>query len=186
MTESFLLGMGKGWSGWEASPDADQGLPEVGTGYHSRDLRKGRFSQVGATYAVTKCTANRARVFDPWQETGRLSAQVVVDEFRNRHGTGEWLCLGYVVMPDHLHLVIRLLKGSLSGQMGAFSRFTAREIHRVLGQTGTLWQEGFYDHALRGRKSCEAYLQYIRFNPVRAGLVGKPEEWAYMDILPGW
>jgi len=42
---------------------------------------------------------------------------------------------------------------------------------------GKAWQSGFFDHALRGRESYSEKWDYVRLNPVRAGLVSKPEEW---------
>jgi len=46
-------------------------------------------------------------------------------------------------------------------------------------QRGKAWQAGFFDHALRGRESYSEKWEYVRLNPVRAGLVSKPEEWPY-------
>lgn len=47
---------------------------------------------------------------------------------------------------------------------------------------GIAWQEGFFDHRIRSKGSEEEKADYIRMNPVRAGLVTRPENWPY--VLP--
>jgi putative transposase len=89
-------------------------------------------------------------------------------------------------MPDHVHFMVRMLRGDLSTQMKSFSQFTARNIHMILGSSGPFWQEGFHDHALRDEDSMIRHLQYILENPVRAGLVRNPEEWPYSQMRPKW
>jgi hypothetical protein len=41
-------------------------------------------------------------------------------------------------------------------------------------------QEGFFDHRIRSNESAEEKRQYILMNPVRAGLVARPEDWPYV------
>ena len=103
-----------------------------------------------------------------------------------RHEQGIWACYAYVVMPDHVHFVIKQLQGSLAPSMASFSKFTGLLLNERLEHKGSFWQQGYYDHGLRGEKSLEAYLAYIWLNPVRAGLVQKPEEWRFQSIHPKW
>ncbi len=44
---------------------------------------------------------------------------------------------------------------------------------------GRAWQEGFFDHVLRGGESYGEKWEYVRMNPVRAGLTVRPEDWPY-------
>lgn len=44
---------------------------------------------------------------------------------------------------------------------------------------GIQWQDGFFDHRLRTDESAAEKGNYIRMNPVRAGLVENPEAWPY-------
>jgi putative transposase len=85
--------------------------------------------------------------------------------------------MGYVLMPDHIHLIA----GSNEGGKG-ISRF----IHSLKGiirkrLTGDnkLWQDRFDDLVLTSEKQFEIKLNYIHTNPVRAGLVDDPAEWRY-------
>jgi len=45
--------------------------------------------------------------------------------------------------------------------------------------TGILWQPGFFDHLLRNDESYAQKWEYVRQNPVRAGLVKFTEDWPY-------
>jgi len=47
------------------------------------------------------------------------------------------------------------------------------------------WQEGFFDHVLRNGESYAQKWNYVRVNPVRAGVSRTPEEWPYQgEIVP--
>ncbi len=85
--------------------------------------------------------------------------------------------MGYVLMPTHIHLI----SGSAEGGKG-ISAF----IHSVKGRTretlqgkGKFWQDRFDDLLLKSEKQFEIKLNYIHYNPVRANLVERPEEWKY-------
>jgi REP element-mobilizing transposase RayT len=147
---------------------------------HSWRLRKGRHSQPGYAYAITKCTKDRLPIL-----TGD-AADIVIGALKAIHQKGDADCLGFVVMPDHVHAVLWLHRGNLSAIISSLAKFTAREINRLNKKSGPLWQEGFYDHGIRGEKSLLAYLRYIQYNPVRAGLVATAEDWPYSAIFPKW
>src|SRR4029077_13534604 len=46
-----------------------------------------------------------------------------------------------------------------------------------------LWQPGFFDHVLRNDESYSQKWEYVRENPVRAGLVVRADEWPYQGEL---
>ena len=46
----------------------------------------------------------------------------------------------------------------------------------ALGTPKPHWQEGFFDHVLRSEESYAEKWEYVRLNPVRAGLCQRPEE----------
>ena len=85
----------------------------------------------------------------------------------------------YVVMPDHVHVFVRL---SGSVRLGMWVRGLKRTVGKVLSvETGVdrLWQPGFFDHLLRNDESYAEKWRYVRDNPVRQGLVEKWEDWPY-------
>ena len=51
--------------------------------------------------------------------------------------------------------------------------------HIALTGTSPIWQRGFFDHVLRNDESYEDKWNYVRENPVRAGLVTKADDWPY-------
>jgi len=46
-----------------------------------------------------------------------------------------------------------------------------------------MWQEGFFDHILRNDESMRQKWEYIRQNPVRAGLITDPKDWPYQGEI---
>jgi hypothetical protein len=51
--------------------------------------------------------------------------------------------------------------------------------HITVPRTPPIWQRGFFDHVLRNDESYGDKWNYVRENPVRAGLVSNPDEWPY-------
>jgi hypothetical protein len=47
----------------------------------------------------------------------------------------------------------------------------------------SFWQPGFFDHLLRHDESYAEKWDYVWRNPVRAGLVAKPEDWPYQGEI---
>ena len=82
-------------------------------------------------------------------------------------------------MPDHLHL---LLIGTRSDAafipfMTLLRQRTAVAFRRKFGEC--LWQDGYYEWVLRSQDPSERAIEYILNNPVRAGLVERPEDYPF-------
>lgn len=93
-----------------------------------------------------------------------------------------WL-LGFVIMPDHVHLVLAPRQPFLLQQtMHTLWRHTARVINRNQRRTGALWAEEYYEHALTGRGKIEEALNYLYQNPVRKGLVPLAKDWPFSSL----
>ena len=73
---------------------------------------------------------------------------------------------------------------SLSDMIGALSKFTARRINKMIGQSGVFWQEGFHDRHCRTRDELNSLCEYIEHNPVRAGLVEFKADWKFSSASP--
>ena len=52
-------------------------------------------------------------------------------------------------------------------------------VNQRRGASGELWQPRFFDRALRSVKEYNEKVEYIHLNPVRAGLVSRPEDWRW-------
>ncbi len=59
---------------------------------------------------------------------------------------------------------------------------STRLINNGQGQTGRLWQGRFFDRALRTVKEYHEKVEYIHSNPVKAGLVGRAEDWLWSSV----
>ena len=87
----------------------------------------------------------------------------------------------YVIMPNHFHLTIFIPeKASISNFMRDLKRRTAREYFELYNMPyGRLWENRFDDLSLFTDHAYKIKLNYIHMNPVKAGLVEKPEDWIY-------
>ena len=83
-------------------------------------------------------------------------------------------------MPDHIHLFVVLPDPgpSLARWVGQLKRQLGLTLES-LGYSAPQWQEGFFDHLMRGADSYSAKWAYVRENPVRAGLCPIAEAWPY-------
>ena len=85
----------------------------------------------------------------------------------------------WVIMPDHLHLLIspsESLEKAVQLIKGGFS-FRAK---RGLDWPGSIWQEGFTDHRIRDARDWSRHIEYIRLNPVKASLVLESGSYPYI------
>ena len=90
---------------------------------------------------------------------------------------------GYVIMPDHVHVFVRLEPSvRLGGYFGSMKLMLSKRL-KSIGDLGPHWQEGFFDHVMRNGESCSEKWNYVRMNPVRAGLVSDWQEWPYRGEL---
>ena len=84
----------------------------------------------------------------------------------------------YCLMPTHLHMLIRPGSRSLIDLIAEFKKNTA-DLAREARGIEQLWQRSFFDHRLRSNESKVEQWEYIRMNPVRAGLVEHPDDWPW-------
>ena len=129
-------------------------------------LLAGRCSRVGVTYLVTTATAGRRRVFDSFSLAAIVARELIQCERARR-----WHLHAWVVMPDHLHLLLELRSGTLDSTMRAFKGRCAHRINASRVCSGSLWQAGYHDRAVRRDEDLVAVARYVIANPVRAGLV---------------
>lgn len=89
----------------------------------------------------------------------------------------------YVIMPDHVHLFVR------GGPAFILARWIT-SLKQMLAKAAPPesrgakpWQESFFDHKLRNDESMAEKWEYIRQNPVRAGLVSDLAAWPYQGEI---
>lgn len=88
------------------------------------------------------------------------------------HFDGKRYDLGdYVVMPNHVHLLVRVFEEfPLGVLLKSWKGFSTRQINQAMGRSGQLWQRESFDHIVRSRSQLEKLQDYIADNPTKAGL----------------
>ncbi|MBI2516879.1 MAG: transposase [Opitutae bacterium] len=89
------------------------------------------------------------------------------------HELSRWWCELFLLMPDHWHaLLLFPREQGMASTMRDWKRGTARF-------QGVLWQENFFDHRIRTKKSGEEKWRYIRRNPAAKGLCAREGDWPW-------
>jgi REP element-mobilizing transposase RayT len=87
-------------------------------------------------------------------------------------------------MPDHIHLFVMFPReGMLLANWVKTLRTVVGKCLLKLGHAKPHWQEGFFDHVLRSAESYGQKWEYVRMNPVRAGLCAEPDAWPFQGEI---
>ncbi|MEG4289887.1 transposase [Microcoleus sp. C2C3] len=131
----------------------------------------------GSVYFIT---------FNTWEklELTPAARQVVLNacKFFDRQRY-QIFCL--VVMPDHVHMLMQPLEKSdnkfwsLSSILHSMKSYSSKQIPKVMKHIGTVWQDERHDHIVRDEREFQVFWEYIRQNPVKAGLSVTPEEYPF-------
>jgi len=84
----------------------------------------------------------------------------------------------YTLMPNHVHVLVIDTANKTATLVHRWKQATGLQ-WRQRGSRHPLWQRGFYDHVLRFDEDPERIAEYIVMNPVRAGLVNDPADYAF-------
>lgn len=86
----------------------------------------------------------------------------------------------YVLMSNHVHLLVTPDKtGAIAALMQDVGRKYVRILNSIHGRTGTLWEGRFKSSLIDSERYLFACHRYIEQNPVRAGMVGSPADFAW-------
>ena len=142
--------------------------------FGGRPPRLGRLFDTSPLYFVTFCTHLR----EPYLARDEVHAAFVAYSERAQRefniGVGR-----YVIMPDHVHLFVR---GDHNFVLSTWVGGLKRAVSVALVKP-RLWQPGFFDHVLRSSESYAEKWNYVRENPVRAGLVDDAAKWEYQGEI---
>lgn len=151
-----------------------------------------QISRTTPAYYFTAVTHHRLPIF----RTDKLK-QVLCNSYaeaRNRHGI---LVLAYVIMLDHVHLlayserkmedVLRLMNGISARRIIQYlnennyqsSLFKLRGAIRERNHKHSVWQHHSDSLGIFGEETFQQKVEYVHMNPVRAGLVARPEDYRF-------
>ncbi len=140
------------------------------------------YGVAGSTWHVTvNADRNRGAPF----ADGEL-AQTLLTNWENGCRKAEAVPHLICLMPDHLHMIVEVGSVNLIEVMRRLKSHSTA-IYRTKKYVTPLWQESFHDHGLREPRDFEAAVEYILFNPVKAGLVSNWEDYPLLagDHLRG-
>lgn len=145
-------------------------------------------------YFVTICTGYRVKLFESrtsWSNFEKEVVRTTSSPITTNTDIVEKILLDlpnyynnliidfYVIMPDHLHVILGF-EGiitsktkptssrhySLGDIVGIFKQVATKQLHKHIGVIGSIFQPNFYEHVIRNEKSLEKIRQYILNNPI--------------------
>ena len=137
-------------------------------------LMVGRHSCRNAVYVITSVTRGRKPLL---ADAGHAS--LVMREFARCEEECRIDNVAWVVMPDHIHWILRLREGAIGASVQAFKSRTARGINDLRASCGPVWQAGYYDHCIRDEADLAVQAHYVIANPLRRGLVTRLADYPY-------
>jgi putative transposase len=131
-----------------------------------------RFQKDGHYHAINfSCYRHQSWLQD---EHACIVFEETLEELRQRH---EFYLFGYVIMPDHIHLLLsEPKKQTLATTLSVLKGETSKQLK---GSRQQFWQVRYFDFNIFTQKKFVEKLRYIHRNPVEEGLVEKPEDWPW-------
>jgi putative transposase len=135
-----------------------------------------RYQQCGCFHFVTFSCYRRQPLLGTATAYGVFEREL--EAVRVRYG---FVVAGYVLMPEHVHLLVgEPRRSSLSIALQVLKQQTSRK----LKQRGEVqfWQRRYYDFNVWSEEKRVEKLRYMHRNPVKRGLVEKPEQWQWSSF----
>ena len=159
-----------------------------------------RFHHSGQSHFVTFCCYHRHRLF-----TADASCRIFESALERVRRSYRLYVYGYVVMPDHVHLLLsepqhwrRSPTQAKTGLEWATPSCSANReqdtladalkslkegvSRRLIGDAEHFWQKRYYDFNIRNYPQFVEKLRYIHRNPVKQGLCERPEDWRWSSF----
>jgi REP element-mobilizing transposase RayT len=160
------------------------------TGYQIKDQK--------ATYFLTFQIVDWVDVF-----TRKIYKDIIIDSFKYSNENKGLQIFAYVIMSNHVHLVAQSSTGQLSDNIRDIKKFTSKKIietmvnipesrkewalnrfkinasQRKVNKFYQVWTHENHAILLYSNKFIRQMIEYIHNNPVKAGIVEKPEDYLY-------
>lgn len=128
----------------------------------------------GLVYFITTTAHGRQRLF-----LNDGLTEILLSVLKEMRQSKSCEIYAFVVMPDHLHMILKPGGMSLPRIMKKLKGKSARLINQQRKASGSVWQERYYEHAIRDEGDFQKKYQYVLYNPVTAGLSKEPEDYPY-------
>ena len=142
-----------------------------------------RARQEGGVYFFTLTTQGRRPLLTQPDILEALSHAVA--HVKSRH---PFKMPAYVILPDHLHVLWHLPQHDDDFSMRW--RLIKHSVSCRVPGYGKIWQNRFWEHLVRGEEDYNRHLDYIHINPVKHGLVARPNDWPHSSfthyLAKGW
>jgi len=128
----------------------------------------------GAVYHVTSRGNARQVIF--LNHIDRIKFIEVLSHVVERF---HWLCHAYCLMDNHYHLIIETLEGNLSRGMRQLNGVYTQIFNQRHRRVGHLFQGRYKAILVEKDRHLSSLSRYVVLNPVRIGMVKRPEDWAW-------
>ena len=117
---------------------------------------------------------------------------LLLDVMRDLRREIPYRMIGYVVLPDHFHWLLRL---AAHRELPRLMQALKLRVSRRSGWGGVFWQRRYWDHHIRDAGDLRRHLDYVHYNPVKHGVVSSLEAYAWSSFHayvargvypPGW
>ena len=136
--------------------------------------RQLRLQHPGALWHVTSRGNNRGAIF--FEDADRT---LFLDLFGEAIRRSHWIVHEYALMTNHFHLLIETPEMTLSSGMKWLNQTYAQRMNRKYDRVGHFYQGRFHAELVEKESYLLAVMRYIVLNPVRAGMVERPEEYRW-------
>jgi REP element-mobilizing transposase RayT len=179
----------RGFRGWHERgylPHRDEpGLTQFIT-FHLADSYPQALRSEWAAFLEIEDDRERRRQLEGYLDKGRGECHLrdpriggLVDEALRFHHGPRYELRAWVVMPNHVHALLKVGEIALAKIVGELKEYTARMVNRLLGRRGQFWMEDYYDTFMRDAEHESKTCRYIENNPAKACLVRDPKEWSW-------
>jgi putative transposase len=134
----------------------------------------------GRTFFVTTVTWQRLPIFRV-----EARAALLVEVLLGYRDQGKYLLHEFVVMPDHIHLLLTpateiSVERAMQFVKGGYS-YRLRKVEKI-----QVWQESFTNHRIRDFEDYQRHCEYVRMNPVRARLARDAGAYPFSSARSGF
>jgi putative transposase len=130
----------------------------------------------GNIYFITTITRRRSKILVEYHD-------LFWDSLLKFKKTIDFDIVAYVILPDHVHLIIDPRGGNPSDIMMRVKFSFSKKVRFESSQhSNAVWQSRFWDHMIRDQGDLNRHIDYIHYNPVKHGYVTSPFEWEHSSI----